>query len=469
MSTLPPNPAPGGSAEDPRQLDPHRFDETGEVIPPTWSELLGDEGARERATVPATQPTSRRELREQEAARAAAKTSQFSAAAPPAAPVASSGARDRRAPQVDPSEYGFPSDAPVKKKRRWVPWVVAPLVVILVIGGGGIGAAFLIMPDWPSRIPALLAGPEETDYTGSGTEEAVIVIREGDIGEDVARTLVQEGVTKSFNSFYDLLLAEPVEFQPGAYRLKLQMSAQSALDALKDPANKIENEVVLPEGETLATAIPLLAAALKVDVSEVQAAADDYGSYGLPSEARSLEGFIFPATYQFDPGTTPRDAIQTMVNRSFQALDEAGVAPENRWKTIVLASLIQKEAGLRDDYYKVSRVFLNRLDQGMLLQSDATVAYGTGNTHRVTTTDAERADANNPYNTYVHEGLPVGPISNPGDLAIDAAIHPADGPWVFFVTVNLDTGETVFSETIDQHEAAVAQWLAWMDEHPEYQ
>ena len=136
---------------------------------------------------------------------------------------------------------------------------------------------------------------------------------------------------------------------------------------------------------------------------------------------------------------------------------------------IVFASLIQKEAGLAADYPKVARVFQNRLDQGMLLQSDATVAYGTGNTHRVTTTDAERADAANKYNTYVHKGLPVGPISNPGDIALQAVTHPADGPWLYFVTVDLETGETVFSTRTPSTEAAVKQFQAWLRAHPAYQ
>ncbi len=124
--------------------------------------------------------------------------------------------------------------------------------------------------------------------------------------------------------------------------------------------------------------------------------------------------------------------------------------------------------GLAADYPKVARVFLNRLAIGMDLQSDATVAYGTGNTHTVTTTDAERNDASDPYNTYQHAGLPVGPISNPGDLAINAAVHPADGTWLYFVTVNLKTGDTVFSTTYADHEAAVAQWQQWMKENPSY-
>jgi UPF0755 protein len=97
----------------------------------------------------------------------------------------------------------------------------------------------------------------------------------------------------------------------------------------------------------------------------------------------------------------------------------------------------------------------------MHLESDATVAYGTGNTHTVWTTDAERADATNKWNTYANAGLPYGPIGNPGDAAISGAVAPADGPWLFFVPINLKTGETVFSETADQHLAAVEQLRAW--------
>jgi UPF0755 protein len=157
-----------------------------------------------------------------------------------------------------------------------------------------------------------------------------------------------------------------------------------------------------------------------------------------------------------------------MVDRMFQSLDAAGVAPQNRWNTVILASIVQREAGLKDDYPKVARVFLNRLAQGWDLQSDATVAYGTGHTNRVETTDAERADASNPYNTYAHPGLPVGPISNPGDLAINAVQHPADGSWMYFVTWTLKTGETIFSTTQAEHDAAVAKWQQWMKDNPGY-
>ena len=102
----------------------------------------------------------------------------------------------------------------------------------------------------------------------------------------------------------------------------------------------------------------------------------------------------------------------------------------------------------------------------MRLQSDATVAYGTGNLHVVTTTADERADATNPYNTYANDGLPVGPIGAPGDTAIQAALDPTPGDWLYFVTVNPETGETVFSTTLAEHNVGVQQFQQWLRDNP---
>ncbi|MET0725276.1 MAG: endolytic transglycosylase MltG [Leifsonia sp.] len=404
------------------------------------------------------QPLTRRQAREAADAAAAAAPVLGTGTDPVIVQPSGSRAQRRSSARSD----GYP-----EREKRGRAGAIGCLVIVLVFVGIAVGGWFALQGPIQQFI-ASTQGP--ADYKGSGTGDVTFAIVDGDIGADVARNLHEQGVTASFDAFYDLLLAQnpaPV-FQPGAYALHEKMSAKAALAALEDPANRLENTVVVPEGTAAADVYQIIADATKIPVADVQAAAADVPSFGLPAEATTLEGFLFPATYTFDPGVTAQAALKTMVDRSFQALDEAGVAPEQRWDTIRLASLVQKEAGLRDDYYKVSRVFLNRLEQGWKLQSDATVAYGTGNTHVVTTTDAERADANNLYNTYVHDGLPIGPISNPGDLAIDAALHPADGPWMFFVTWNLDTGETIFSETAEEHDAAVEKWLAWMDEHPEY-
>ncbi|MCM6760901.1 endolytic transglycosylase MltG [Rathayibacter sp. ZW T2_19] len=321
-------------------------------------------------------------------------------------------------------------------------------------------------------VRALFAEPEATDFAGTGTSEVVFTIHQGDGGSDIAENLVSDGVIKSYAPFYELLVSttpEPV-FQPGAYSMKAEMSAKSALAALLDSeSTRLANTFVIPEGTALASALPLIADGTGVPVEELQAAAADWGSFGLPAQATSLEGFLFPATYDVDPGTPAHDILQTLVNRMYQALDEAQVPVEDRYRVIVFASLVQREARIADDFPKVARVFQNRLDQGWRLQSDATVAYGTGATDRVTTTDAERGDVNNVYNTYQRDGLPPAPISNPGDIAIESVLRPAEGTWMYFVTVNLETGETVYSTTDAEHNAAVAQWQAWMRDHPEYQ
>ena len=377
--------------------------------------------------------------------------------------------RESREEGTRSSRRALMDSAPSKKKRRRGAW--GCLIVFLVLAGLAGGAAVLLQEPIGSMV-ALVAGP--ADYDGTGDREVVVMIHDGETGQDVANTLFAQDVVKSYDAFYQLLRAEspaPV-FQPGAYRLAGQMSARAALDALLDEDNKLEQTVVIPEGTTTASILKLISEGTDIPGADLEAAAADVALYGLPAEATTLEGFLFPATYTFPPKTTAVEAIRMLVERQFEALDAAGVAPEIRWKTIVLAALIQREARLEEDFYKVSRVFLNRLDPAQWpsgdLQSDATVAYGTGASDRVKTTDAEREDAGNGYNTYVHPGLPVGPISNPGDVAIDAAVHPADGTWLYFVSWNLDTGETIFSTTIEEHDVAVAKWLAWMDEHPEY-
>jgi UPF0755 protein len=427
------SPRSGGTAPDP-------FDPFDEIFVSAEGESRQD-----------TQPQSRRE------ARLAAQEAQ--AAQPDAEPVAPN--------PESPFAWQLAGKLPrEKRKKRSFKGLWITLIIVAILAGLGGTAYGIFQP----QVAKLVASLEPNDYTGSGTGSVVITIKSGDIGSNVATTLQKAGVTKTFAAFYRLLLAQtpaPV-FQPGAYQLAKGMSAQSALTKLEDPTSRVSAKAVIPEGTAEAGVLSILAKSTNIPLADLQAAAANPASYGVPAEAKTLEGLLFPATYEFTPGTSAQVVIKTLVDRSFQALNAAGVAPADRWKTVVLASIVQREAGLRGDYPKVARVFLNRLAIGMLLQSDATVAYGTGHTNTVTTTNAERADPSNPYNTYVHAGLPVGPISNPGDLAITATLHPVDGTWLFFVTWNLKTGETIFSTTMAEHNAAVAKWQQWMKDNPGY-
>jgi UPF0755 protein len=391
------------------------------------------------------QPVSRREAREAEGRRSGGSSGGGNGSG--------RGGSDR------PGSSGKP------KKKRSLLWLKITLPIVLVLGAVG-GVAAYGWFNYNEQVRALLGIPLPTDYDGTGNgEEVVVAIKSGDIGSDVAVTLHEAGVTMTYDAVYDYLVAHPdVTFEPGNWRLQKEMSAQSAVAALQDTDNKVIDQLLLREGISLATALELISETLGVPLEDVQAAAADPTVYGLPAQATTLEGFLFPATYELDGTETPQQVLQKLVDTMFEHLDSAGVPVDKRFDTVIMASIIQREAGQNtEDFYKISRVFQNRIDQGINLESDATVAYGTGRFDSVWTEPEERADASNPYNTYANPGLPIGPIGLPGDKAIDAALHPADGPWLFFVPINLATGETVFSETVDEHEAAVEQLHEWCE------
>jgi UPF0755 protein len=354
---------------------------------------------------------------------------------------------------------------PPKKRRRlgWL-WV---LITLLVLGGGAAAAVWVVFED---QVRSVMGWELPNDYEGTGNGEAVTVtVVAGDVGSDIATKLEEAGVTMTSEAFYDVVVAkaeQPV-FLPGSYELQKQMSAESALAALTDPTNIVTSRVLIPEGATLTQVFQRLSDGTGVPLADFEAAAQDHAAFGVPATEVSLEGWMFPATYDFEPGVTAQTMIQTLVNRMVQALDEAAVPAEDRHRVLTLASIVQKEGGSTEDFYTVSRLFQNRLalPEPMNLESDATVSYGTGGTS-IHTTRAEREDTSNPYNTYANPGLPVGPISAPGDDAIDAVMNPADGDWLFMVLVNGETGETVFSTNYADHEKAVLQWQQWYRDHP---
>lgn len=347
-------------------------------------------------------------------------------------------------------------------RRRRGPWgCLVALVVVIALGV----AAFFFLQGPINAVIDRFTPP--ADYSGQGTGEVLFQIEAGDTGSSIGARLVERDIVASEAAWLQAIEDAPgtVTFYPGVYRLAEQMSAAAALDALTDEGNRLENTILIREGAWAEDALAEASAVLEIPIEEFQAVAADPQALGLPAEATSLEGFLFPATYTFDPGVTAQQVVQEMVTLSLQAYDAAGVAPEDRYRVATLASLIERE-GLPQDFGKVSRVIQNRLDQGMPLQFDSTVHYGIADHSEVTTTDAERADAGNPYNTYVHPGLPPGPIGNPGAEAIQAALNPEAGSWLYFVTVDPDTGETVFSTTYEEHEAAAQRFYQWLEEQP---
>jgi UPF0755 protein len=346
--------------------------------------------------------------------------------------------------------------APVTKSRGGLTVAIIAIVTI----AGLIGAA-----GWYGyqSLSELVSRFQVEDYSGEGVGETTIVIEPGDTGSEVARKLVDADVVASFDAIYRPMLRTNFTIFPGTYSFPMQISGQRALEILIEGKNRVVISVTLPEGFTNAQMVSRLAEALGLDSEALNAAIENLE---VPVEAPNREGYLFPATYQFDPGASADMVIATIHERMLAELRSFGVAPDQYHEVLTKASLIQLEAKLAIDFFKVSRVIDNRLAINMPLQFDSTVNYGTGGT-KVTTTDEQRADRN-PYNTYVFPGLPIGPIGNPGSLAIESALSPVDGPWLYFVTVNLQSGETVFSNTFAEHLVAVEEFRRWIRANPSW-
>ena len=386
-------------------------------------------------------------------------------------------------PAIPPIDGAFPMrlDPPPPGRRggrsvRWLAWFIPVVLVVAAVVGGGV----YLWANHEDKIRQILGLEIPDDYSGTGNgEQVVVTIKQGDSGSDIALALYQAGVTMSWRSFNDLATklshstdcANPDPnngcwpvIQFGNYNLQKEMSAKAALAAIQDPANKVTNNIVIPEGSTLTQTLDIISATTGIPVDDLKAAAADPAQFGAANPANSLEGYLFPDTYQLDGTETATSVLQRLVDETFQKLDALGVPADQRHAFLTGASIVQKESGpVAGDAAKVARVFQNRLAQGMKLQSDATVAYGAGNTTSIWNTSAQLKDANNPYNTYVQAGLPIGPISAPGAVALDAWAHPADGDWLFFVPVNLKTGETHFSTTNAEHEQYVQQLVQWCE------
>jgi UPF0755 protein len=304
------------------------------------------------------------------------------------------------------------------------------------------------------------------DYSGSGTGSVTITIQPGQSGRSIGGTLEAAGVVKSAGAFAAAVAASPDggSIQPGTYTMHKKMSAESALALLLDPNSRITDRVTVREGLRATAVIALLAKQTGQPLAKYQAALKDPQSIGLPAWAHGRpEGFLWPATYSFEPKTSATKQLAMMVKETLDHLAASKVPNSQAVRVLTLASIVQVEARAAADGPKVARVLDNRLKIGMRLQLDSTVSYVTGKPG-VATTAADRANPS-PYNTYVHAGLPPGPISNPGQAAIDAALHPASGSWLYFVTVNPTTGETKFATTAAQAAANRAEFQAWCQAH----
>lgn len=308
------------------------------------------------------------------------------------------------------------------------------------------------------------------DYIGEGKQVVEVVIPKGATLADIADLLVESNVVRSAKAFEKEAKGneKSQSIQAGRYRLKTELPAATALKMLLDPANIVRKKVQVIEGLRLTAQIKVLAEKSGIPEADFQAALKNPAKLGLPKWAKNRpEGFFFPDTYLIEDDETAVGLLRRMTRQFNQVTDDlnfegrAKDIKRSPYDALIVASIVQAEVSTSAEYApKVARVLYNRVDKGMKLQLDTTVLYANNKTGKATTTDAERA-SKNPYNTYVHKGLPPGPITAPGRVALNAAVKPTKGKWLYFVTVNLDTGETLFAETWAQHEANVAKFQAW--------
>ena len=337
-----------------------------------------------------------------------------------------------------------------RKRRRH--WLTSLVIVITLVAVGVLGyKAIGIMRD------ASAQATHAEDYKGEGEGEVTVTIPEGASGADIGDILQSKGVVASGKAFTNAAKNNPKgnTIQPGTYKLKKKMSANSALQALLDPESKGDHTLTIPAGVSKQIVKDRLKKVGSFTDEQIEAAYADSAAIGLPAEAGgNVEGWLAPGTYDVTENATPKDLVKKMVSQTVTQLKELQVPKEDYQKVLTKASIVEREVNSERYYGQAARVIENRLSQTDgethgLLQMDSTVQYGLGRYGGIPT-EAETQDANNPYNTYVHKGLPPGPIGSPGEAAIKAVLNPPAGSWLYFVTVDLKTGETLFASTNEE-------------------
>jgi len=243
--------------------------------------------------------------------------------------------------------------------------------------------------------------------------------------------------------------------QAGTYLLRPGMAWNAVIDALNG-GDWAADRITIPEGFSIAQITPILVRKLRVSADSVDAAVRDSATrVRLQVTAPTLEGYLFPDTYVLAPGTTARQAVEEMVRRferEWKPEYNAQVAQLgiSRHAVVTMASIVEKEARKPEERPVIAGVYYNRLAKGMPLQADPTVQYALG--HHVERVLYKDLAVESPYNTYLHPGLPPGPIASPGGPSLRAALAPAKVPYLYFVAA--PDGHHEFRTTLAEHAEA---------------
>jgi UPF0755 protein len=368
-----------------------------------------------------------------------------------------------------------------RRKRRMVTGMAVSLLIVIVVG-----AVFLGSRLWHSMFGA------GDDYTGSGVNDVVIEVHNGDSTTAIGETLHHQNVVATVKAFINAAHGNSAisSIQPGFYKLRTEIPASNAVDRLADPQNRV-GKLVIPEGRQLddiqdvktnavtegifsmisrATCVNLDGdrRCLSVDDLRQVAGSADPAALSVPDWAnpavvamgkdhRRLEGLIAPGTWNIDPSASPQEILTMLIGASATQYEQGGLLETAKamnmspYQILTVASLVQREAKPQD-FAKVARVIYNRLAEHRTLEFDSTVNYSLDR-QEVATTDVDRAQLT-PWNTYVRQGLPATPICSPGEPALAAAERPAEGDWLYFVTIDMQ-GTTLFTRDYQQHLANI--------------
>jgi UPF0755 protein len=345
---------------------------------------------------------------------------------------------------------------------KWTVWGAFAIVTVLIVIAGWVGWWYL----------------DRATTDGELSDPIEFIVLAGDTLDSVADRLEREGFVDDASVFAWYVDQQGgLEIVPGYYELRTGDHIGNVLGRLRTPPGETYGRVTFPEGFTMAQMAQRLADEQpRLTVAGFLAAANDpnVGSTLRPAGLTSLEGLLFPDTYQVSNADNEAQVVERMVGLMERVADQEGLvdgASELRrtpYEILVIASMIEEEAKLDEDRAKIARVIYNRLYVQMPLQIDATVYYGQDRS--IPFSDLRQVDT--PYNTYLRMGLPPTPISNPGRASIRAALNPAPNPppgdplcqalpdptqnciYLFYVLANADGGHA-FAVTAEQHQANV--------------
>jgi UPF0755 protein len=319
------------------------------------------------------------------------------------------------------------------RPRRWA--------LLLLVAAGLAVAWHLFLP----------AGPFPPD------QRRVILVQRGQTVHQIATDLERVGLVQGTLGFEVLarLMRLDRHMKAGQYAFRLGTTVPGLLRALARGMSGL-NLVTIPEGLTTVEVSRILSQHLGVPIASFDSLAHDrvfLDSLGI--SAPSIEGYLAPDSYEFLPGTLPEVAFRTMVRRTQAILLDAAAGRDSLplnltlAQLLTLASIVESEAQHPEERARIARAYLNRLSIGMRLQADPTVSYGEGRPPR-SRLYLRDLTTQSPYNTYLHEGLPPGPICNPGRSSIEATLNPTEGLQELYF-VSRGDGRHMFARTYAEH------------------